>query len=342
MEGNLAPGRELCILPGVVILRLALQLIACGPSDTLWSPGVLQAFQTATRLSLSGRYPQADSVAIVLERSFPREGALLRATVDLTAFSDLHQMGRLESARTRLETLESRLSDLPSARDRFLHVLALSQRSYLLSLESSAFTAAVVGRKAATRASDLVDAGYRNPELEGILGGYWFWKAQSLGAFAGALGGDTRAKGLEWTTRAAASSSPYREVFRTSLLWMRFERKEYAAALAVVRDARSTLPENRLLRQAEGDILFRLGRHAQALDTYRTSFLEYRGLEPLPANRLSAAGNLARIHEAMGQADSARAWLDTLDAPRYQRVRKWLPPSLVRELEPVRGRLGRP
>ncbi|QQS05551.1 MAG: hypothetical protein IPK50_01345 [Fibrobacterota bacterium] len=339
IHSNLALQRDLCILPGVVIIRLALQLLASGPSDTLWPASALPAFQAASRLSLSGHYAQADSVATALERTLRREGSLLHATVDLTAFSDLHESARLESARARLSSLDKELSDPKSARERFFAVLVLSQQSYLATLESSSLSAALSGRKAATLAQDLVDEGYQNSELQGILGGYWFWKAQTLGALAGAFGGDTRDKGLDWTTRAASSHSPYREVFRTSLLWMRFERKEYAAALGVVQAARATLPENRLLRQAEGDILFRQNRFAEALETYRTSFLEYRGLEPLPANRLAAAGNLARIHEAMGHADSARSWIDTVDAPRYAKVRKWLPPSLVRELEPVRKRL---
>jgi hypothetical protein len=44
----------------------------------------------------------------------------------------------------------------------------------------------------------------------------------------------------------------------------------------------------------------------------------------------------------MNRPDSARAWLDTLDAPRYKKVRKWLPASLVRDLVPVRRELSRP
>lgn len=339
ITSNLAPPDDLCILPWVLTIRLALQLLAHGPTDTLWIPSVLPAFQEASRQALSGRYRQADSVASTLERTMRREGSLLRATVDLSAFSDLHEPARLESARLRLANLEKDLAERTSARERFLAVLVLSQSSYLATLESRTLAAALSGRKAASLAQELVDEGYQNPELQGILGGYLFWKAQSLGPLASAFGGDTRVKGLEWTTKAASSASPYREIFRTSLLWMHFERKEFVTALAVAQEARAILPENRLLRQAEGDVMFRLDRLGEALELYRTSFLEYRGLEPLPANRIAAAGNLARIHEALGHADSARAWIDTVDASRYTKVRRWLPPSLVRELEPVRKRL---
>jgi tetratricopeptide (TPR) repeat protein len=156
------------------------------------------------------------------------------------------------------------------------------------------------------------------------------------------FGGDQRDRGLLLTQQAASSRSPFREAFRTSLLWIRYERGEYAEALRVVREARAIWPDNRLYRQAEGDVLFRLNRLPEALETYRTSFREYQGLETLPVGRLSAAGNLARIHAAMGQRDSARAWLDTLDAPRYRAVRRWLPASLVRDLAPVRRELSRP
>lgn len=318
-----------------------MNLATANPScDTLWSNVALDAFTRASRATYGGRYGAADSAASQLARVLPLEGRLLQASVDLSQFADLHDPWRLESARAGLSRVTEDLSKDNSPRGRFLNVLALSQKSYLETLEANTFAAALSGRKAASVARELVDEGCHNPELEGILGGYLFWKAQTLGAFASALGGDTRSQGLEWTARAGASSSPFREAFRTSLLWMRFERHEYAAALQVAQDAKASSGHNRIMKQAEGDLMFRLERLGEALLLYRESFLEYRGIEVLPVNRMAAAGNLARIHEALGQADSARAWLDTIDAHRYAQVRKWLPPSLVRELVPVRRRLN--
>lgn len=302
----------------------------------------MKAFEETSRLSLTGQYRAADSFARTWSGGSRSDELLMTATVALSAFSDLHNPARLEDARKALGQLSDLTRKRSDPRSRLIEAMALSQESYLASLEGRSLASALKGRAAASGARDLLDQGWNSPELRGIVGGYLFWKSQSLGVFGRVIGGDHREEGLVWTQQAAASRSPFREAFRTSLLWIRFERAEYAEALRVVREARAAWPENRLYRQAEGDVLFRLNRLPEALDTYRQSFREYIGIETLPVGRLSAAGNLARIHAAMGHADSARAWLDTLDAPRYRNVRRWLPGSLVGELQPVRRKLSHP
>lgn len=293
----------------------------------------------ATRMSALGRHGAADTLARSQSWTRAPEGLVLRATLALGEFEDLHPPERLARAELLLGQAESALKGDPSTRGRWLAMLGHSQRSYLHALRGEEIQATLSGRRAAALAEELSLGGLDDPDVDGVLGGYRFWKAQTLGPLRSVLGGDTRASGLSLTERAAGAASPLREVWRTSLLWIRFERKEYDLALEVVRKGLAECPGNRLYVQAEGDILFRMGRLDEALDRYRRSWREYAGLETVPVNRQSAAGNLARIHFAAGRRDSARAWLDTLDAPRYRAARRWLPPSLVRELEPVRSAL---
>ncbi len=325
----------------MIAIPLAGWLLCAQAGDTLLGSRASKAFEEASRLSLSGQYRAADSFARAWDGERPEE-RLLTATVALSAFSDLHDPSRLEIARKALKQISELTRKQSDPRSRLIEAVALSQESYLASLEGRSLASALKGRSAAMAAQDLLDQGRDSPELRGIVGGYLFWKSQSLGSFGRVIGGDHRSEGLVWTQQAAASRSPFREAFRTSLLWIRFERGEYSEALRVTQEARTAWPENRVYRQAEGDVLFRLNRLSEALDTYRRSFREYGGIETLPVGRLSAAGNLARIHAAMGHSDSARAWLDTLDAPRYKSVRKWLPTSLVKELEPIRRKLSSP
>lgn len=325
----------------IVIIALALRLALSASPDSLMSGPIADAYSEAMRMSGLGRHDEAENIARSWSGAKHPEGRILQAVVALSRFSDLHEPASLERAKQALAESERLLSGKGSAHDRFFLAVQLSQQSYLATLEGRSLSAALSGRKAANLCQELVDQGYDSPDLRGILGGYLFWKAQSLGALRFAMGGDTRDRGVEWTRVAAASDGPFKEVYRTSLMWIRFERKEFAQGLALAKAGSSALPGNRIYRQAEGDMFFRLGRLQEALDTYRSSWSEYAGVEQIPANRLAAAGNLARIHFSLGHADSTRAWLDTLDAPRYVAVRKWLPPSLVRELEPVRKRLGR-
>lgn len=325
-----------------LLLAVALRgASASALSDPLFDENAKEAFRETLKLSTLGRHEAAERFA----RSWPGarapEGRILVAVAGLSRFADLHDPAALERARSALSDAKGRLDGRESPRERFLLALVHSQEAFLASQEGRNLSSALEGRKAANLCQELIAEGFDTPDLKGIVGGYLFWKAQSLGALRFALGGDTRAQGMEWTRAAAASLSPFQEAYRTSLMWIHFERKEFAQGLALARTGLAFCPGNRLYRQAEGDMLFRLGRTQEALETYRTSWTEYAGLETIPANRLAAAGNLARIHLALHHPDSAKAWLDTLDAYRYAKVRKWLPPSLVRELVPVRKELGR-
>ncbi|MCB9497237.1 MAG: hypothetical protein H6686_10180 [Fibrobacteria bacterium] len=309
-------------------------------SSPLISP-VEEVWGRATRLASLGRHGAADTLARSQTWSRAPEGLVLRATIALGEFADLHHPERVARARVLLDQAQADLETDTTRRGRWLMMLARSQESYLLSLQGKEFLATLEGRKSASIAKELLEEDPSDPDVQGVLGGYYFWKAQVLGPLRTVMGGDTRAEGLRLTREAISAGSPLREVWRTSLLWIRFERREYGAALKLVRQALDDCPGNRIYRQAEGDILFRLGKYDSALETYRASWNEYAGLEEIPVNRQAAAGNLARIHFAAGRQDSATAWLDTLDAPRYRNTVPWLPPSLVRELAPVRKALGR-
>ncbi len=323
-----------------VISQLFMAALLSSQPGPLIDDPAKRIFAEAMRLSSQGRHDEAEHLARTWPGHQTPEGRVLQGVTGLSRFSDLHDPASLERARAALDIAVEKLDGKATPRERFALAMALSQQSFLASAEGRDLSAAMTGRKAALLCQELMDQGHDTPDLRGILGSYFFWKAQSLGALRFAFGGDTRAKGLEWTRQAAVSDSPFREAYRISLMWIRFERKEFALGLALAREGMAAYPGNRLYRQAEGDMLFRLGRRQEALDVYRTSWAEYAGVESIPANRLAAAGNLARIHHSMGRVDSARAWLDTLDAKRYAHVKKWLPPSLVRELVPVREELA--
>lgn len=319
-------------------IHLGLLLACLGAANPL-PPEILETWSRATRLSALGRHGAADTLARSQVWARSPEGLVLRATLALGEFEDLHPPERLSRAELLLKQAGEALAGETSTKGRWLAMLEQSQRSYLHALRGEELQATISGRRAASLAKDLLDDGVEDPDVLGVLGGYQFWKAQTLGPLRSLLGGDTRLAGLSSTAKAAASRSPLREVWRTSLLWIRFERREYPLALEVVRQGLAECPGNRSYLQAEGDILFRMGRLDEALERYRRSWKEYEGLETVPVNRQSAAGNLARIHFSAGRRDSAKAWLDTLDAPRYQSAKRWLPPSLVRELAPVRSAL---
>lgn len=307
-------------------------------ADPLWPAPSQAVFRQATASCSRGAYDEAQATTSRLQG---KERDLLQGVVALARFEDLHDPAQLRQASSRIESALSLLSE-KTPQDRFLLALALTQKAVVAGKLGETVSAAWSGRKAARLCEALKEEGFASPDLDGILGGYLFWKAQSLGAARSLLGGDTRTKGIALTQVAASSQSPFQEAYRTSLTWIRFEQGRYGDALQLCQAALDAAPRNRIWHQAKGDMLFRLGRFPEALDTYRASWTEYAGIEILPVNRQSAAGNLARIHMAMGNVDSARKWIRTFDDPRQAATRKWLPGSLVKEVAPVRKSLGLP
>ncbi|MEN9355275.1 MAG: hypothetical protein RL318_2600 [Fibrobacterota bacterium] len=320
-----------------MILALLLALTSASPAP-LWPSTAMASFTQATGLCAKGAYEEASQVAARLQG---RERDLLQAVVALARFEDLHDPAQLNLAGSKIEAALGKLSE-NTASERFLLAIALTQKAVVAGKQGSNIAAAWSGRKAAKICQALKEEGHASPDIDGILGGYLFWKAQSLGAARSLLGGDTRTQGIAMTQSAATSSSPFQEAYRTSLVWMRFEQSRYAEALQLCQASLDLNPGNRIWRQARGDMLFRLGRKQEALDAYRGSWNEYAGLEVLPVNRQSAAGNLGRIHMAIGNLDSARKWIKVFDDPRQSATRPWLPASLVREVAPVRKALSLP
>jgi tetratricopeptide (TPR) repeat protein len=320
-----------------VILTALLALVGIS-AEGLWNPGTEEIFRASARLCEAGQYTGAAKTAQQLPTD---ERDLLLTVVALSRFEDLHEPAQLQLSRTRIEAMLERLQeDTPP--QQFLKVLALVQASVIYAKTGDNFKAAMRSRKAAAMCQKLQDDGYHSPDLDGILGGYLFWKAQSLGMARSLLGGDTRTRGIRLTESAANSASPFRDAYRTSLVWIRFEQGKYGEALGICQKALGEMPNHHLWLQAKGDMLFRLGRLDEALDVYRKSHTDLAGVETLPVNLMSAAGNLGRIHYALGRADSARKWIQAFDAPAGKPSRPWLPASLVREIEPLRKKLSLP
>ncbi len=134
-------------------------------------------------------------------------------------------------------------------------------------------------------------------------------------------------------------------VLRTAWLWTEFDQGRYQAGLDHLQESLTRYPNHRLNRQMLGDFQFRKGLVKEALASYRIAFSAYRPPQPrvswklLPIGYLSCAGNLARIHAALGAKDSALVYLDIWEAKPYASLQEWLPPSLVSALKPLRNRL---
>jgi tetratricopeptide (TPR) repeat protein len=135
---------------------------------------------------------------------------------------------------------------------------------------------------------------------------------------------------------AAAASGPLEDLFLGSLFWICLEQGRHAEALALSEGFQARYPGNRMARELRAAALFRSGDLAGAREEQEKLWREYLELRPLPGRlplgRHRAAGNLARIHAALGNGDEAGIYRTEWERAVRGAAGPWLPGSLKREL----------
>lgn len=257
---------------------------------------------------------QADS----LSKIDVGRGAFFRNMVALSRFDDLGDTLALSRALTRLES--------QSHAQAWWEALRLFQFGYCKAALGSSTSAAWNTRKAVK-----VFEQQRTLEARAFAAiyGYYMEGATSWVPFH-----DDQRPGLLATLDSARVQSRwYWPLFATSLAWMRFDRQEYAQALQITDAALKKAPSHPVFLQMKGDMLYRLGRYAEAKAVYLKSLQDYAQRAPYSVRWWSAGGNLWRIAVKMGDAQTATLWKDRFASAEFQKIKKWMPESLLEALE---------
>jgi tetratricopeptide (TPR) repeat protein len=144
---------------------------------------------------------------------------------------------------------------------------------------------------------------------------------------------DNRPRLLQTLDSAAKGNNFFWPLFATSLAWMHFDRKDYAAGLRITEFALVQYPRHPVYTQMKADMLFRLGRTKEAIGIYESSVATYAKRAPNSVRWWSGAGNLLRMYSVMGDSVQVKKWKQCFSGPRFQKVRPWMPPSLMKALE---------
>jgi len=274
--------------------------------------------QRILTLTLQSRYTEAAHTADSLSKFEPGRGAFFRNMVALSRFDDLGDTNDLMRTRQALEKA--------SWREPFWENLRLFQLGYVKSEQRETMSAGFTMRKAAKGFAQI-------PTLEArafyALYAYYLEGATAWLPFAS----DQRKHFLSTLDSAAHGNSYYWPLFATSLTWMLFDRQEYAQALKLVDFALKKAPQHPVYLQMRADMLFRLKRYPEAAALYEHSAAQYAQRSPRSIRWWCAIGNLLRIYAA--QHDSARVQACQLkfQSAAFAPMRKWMPPSLLSDLE---------
>ena len=288
-------------------------------------------------------YDSAEAVLAALPDCPAR--AYFRGLVRINRYDDLGDTAALFAAEALWERLDRAADTAASVllKDGNYPVyrgLAKLQLSYVASVTGGRIRAARLGRKAV----DLLRPYSGYAEAAAALALYEYYKAALLKGIAWLpfVSAD-RDRPLENLEAAIPRSRYLREILRTSLIWIHYDAGRYREGLEPIREFLARYPGNRTYRQMRADFRYRQGDLDAARRMQDSLLAEYRGLGRLysspaylPLGYLSAVGNLAKLDASQKRRD----WLDrdlTLwYSPRYKGMLKWLPASLVREVDSLK------
>jgi hypothetical protein len=209
--------------------------------------------------------------------------------------------------------------------------LAGFQLSYAASLRGQPFRSAALAL--AARQQLASPAPLAAPEARASLMLYAYYRSRVLEKlpFVGAADVPVAA-----FSEAAGASPVLREIFLASLFWIHIDHKRFGAANAIAADFLGRYPGNRLMREMRGAALYYEGNFAGARAEYDALREEYAliGRIPgrLPLGYYRATGNLARIHNALGNRREAEARLAEWNRAGSSAAAPWLPGILKRDL----------
>ncbi|MDB5048696.1 MAG: hypothetical protein JWO30_1767 [Fibrobacteres bacterium] len=312
-------------------------------SGSLYEPVHDTAILLALDRVYRGEYDTADSILSALPSCPARD--YFRGLVRINRYEDLGDTAALFAAQAMWERLD-RASD--TAASAFLRDgnyplyrgLSELQLSYVASMTGGRIRAARLGRKAVGLLRPLSD----RAEAAAAIALYDYYKAALL-------------KGVDWLPFVTADKEgPLRrlegavpksrylgEILRTSLLWIHYDAARYDAGTQPIQAFLARYPGNRAYRQMLADFRYRQGDLDSARRLHEALLAEYEGLGRnypfpayLPLGYLSSVGNLAKIDATQKRRESLERHLATWYSPGYKGIMKWLPASLVREVDSLR------
>jgi tetratricopeptide (TPR) repeat protein len=113
-------------------------------------------------------------------------------------------------------------------------------------------------------------------------------------------------------------SKIFSPVLANSLIWVLYDKKKYAEALAIADIILKRYPEHPIFLQTRADMLFKLGRTEEAIKIYEQSEALYAKRAPNSIRYWCAVLNLSKMS---GEA----VWKEKLQSKEYKQIKHWMP-----------------
>ncbi|MCQ2105559.1 MAG: hypothetical protein MJZ26_07180 [Fibrobacter sp.] len=310
------PGRLLALARSV--FALALVILACGAyaedSLTLSLPAEqMTIWSKTTELTMSLRYGEAMEQAKKLRSVNEGAGCVLENIVRISLYDDKGDTLALVKAGANLEKCKT--AGLWDALRKF-------EMGYVQGESGHSVKGAMTTRSAAKMFED-------SKELEAraffAIYAYYIDKSFSWVPFKS----DNRAEYLAVLDSASKLSERFWPLFLTPLVWMHYDKEDFATGLKLSERGLSMAPRHPVMLQIKADMLYRLNRYDEAAKIYEASAADYLKRTGKSIRYWCSVLNLIRIYHDAGKENRAMEWKKKLDDPAYKALEKWMPGSLM-------------
>ncbi len=273
----------------------------------------MEMWSRTTALTMQLRYGDAMEEARKLRDENDGVGCVLENVVRISMFDDKGDTTALIKAGKRLESCKA---------EGMWEALKKFEIGYVLGESGSAVKGAMTTRSAAKLFEDSKEL-----EARAFYAIYAYYIDQSFSWVP--FKSDNRAQYLAVLDSASLQSSRFWPLFLTPLIWMYYDKGDFAKGLKLSERGLSKAPNHPVFLQIKADMLYCLKRYDEAARIYEKSAADYLKRTGKSIRYWCSVLNLIRIYHDAGQKEKSAQWKAKLDDPAYKAQKNWMPESLI-------------
>ena len=276
-----------------------------------------ELWSKATSATMALRYGDAFEISKQLRSRNEGAGCVLENVVRISVYDDKGDTASLIKAGTLLESCKT--EGLWDALRRF-------EIGYVQGETGHSVKGAMTTRSAAKAFEE-------SKELEAraffAIYAYYIDKSFSWVPFKS----DNRELYLATLDSASQKSERFWPLFLTPLIWMHYDKEDFATGLKLAERGLKRAPNHPVMLQIKADMLYRLKKYDEAAGIYERSAADYLKRTGKSIRYWCSVLNLIRIYSDKGDRAKAEQWRKTLDDPKYNELKAWMPGSLMDDLK---------
>jgi len=300
----------------IALLMFLSAMCFAGGSSFALSPGQDSLAELITQKTMELKYGDAFNIARKLRLENDGVGCVFQNIIRISLYDDKGDTASLKVASKNLESCKT---------EGLWDALRNFEIGYVLTETGHSVKGAMQTRSAAKMFEDSPDF-----EAKSFYAIYAYYVDNSFGWLP--FKSDNRETYLKTLDDASVKSKHFWPLFLTPLIWMHYDRKDFARGLSLAERGLAKAPNHPVMLQIKADMLYRLKRYSEAAAIYEASAADYLGRTGKSIRYWCSVLNLIRIYHDAGDKAKADEQRKKLDDPEYKKLEKWMPGSLMDDL----------